>query len=309
MWGEEEEKCVNSLYMQKDSLIHSLDPRTKMIFVVFVVISSFILNDPALQLLFLVALFPLVVIAKLIKPYLISVQFLLLFAVLIMTVHGIYNPIGVTPVFEIFGGLTFKYESMVYAAVMSFRILVIGTAAVLFVMTTHPSDMASALLKWKVPHSFAFILLSTFQIIPIIAREAKIIMEAQQARCLDVKGNLLQRTKNLIPIFAPLFIITFMKVHQLSYVLECRAFSRKGNKTSLRDTKIGSKDYMFLSAISIIFAFEIYLKFFIGSLNLTTDAFLTYSLFGTWIVFSFMIINFLFKRILTYIGGLADAKR
>ncbi|MFD2923039.1 energy-coupling factor transporter transmembrane component T family protein [Halobacillus naozhouensis] len=300
---------MNSLYIPKDSLIHSLDPRTKMIFVVFVVISSFILNDPALQLLFLAALFPLVVISKLVTPYLISIQFLLLFAVLIMTVHGIYNPIGETPVFEIFGGLTFKYESMVYAAVMSFRILVIGTAAVLFVMTTHPSDMASALVKWKVPHSFAFILLSTFQIIPIIAREAKIVMEAQQARCLDAKGSIIQRVKNLVPIFAPLFIITFMKVHQLSYVLECRAFSREGTKTSLRDTKIGSKDYFFLLGILIVLAFEVYVRMFmIESLNLTTDALLTYSLIGTWILFGFMIAKFLFKRIQVYMGGLADAR-
>lgn len=295
---------MNSLYMPKDSLIHSLDPRTKMLFVVFVVASSFILNDPALQLVFLVALFPLVVMAKVVKPYLISIQFLLLFAVLIMTVHGIYNPIGVTPVFEIFGGLTFKYESMVYASVMSFRILVIGTAAVLFVMTTHPSDMASALVKWKVPHSFAFILLSTFQIIPIIAREAKIVMEAQQARCLDVKGSLIQRVKNLVPMFAPLFIITFMKVHQLSYVLECRAFSRKGEKTSLRETKIGSLDYTFLVGMLGVLAFEIYLKLFMmGSLQLTTDALLTYSLFGTWIVFGFMIIKFVVKQLQGKIGG------
>ncbi|WP_085507017.1 energy-coupling factor transporter transmembrane component T family protein [Thalassobacillus devorans] len=295
---------MNSLYMPKDSLIHSLDPRTKMLFVVFVVASSFILNDPALQLVFLVALFPLVVLAKVVKPYLISIQFLLLFAVLIMTVHGIYNPIGVTPVFEIFGGLTFKYESMVYASVMSFRILVIGTAAVLFVMTTHPSDMASALVKWKVPHSFAFILLSTFQIIPIIAREAKIVMEAQQARCLDVKGSLIQRVKNLVPMFAPLFIITFMKVHQLSYVLECRAFSRKGEKTSLRETKIGSLDYTFLLGMLGFLAFEIYLKLFMmGSLQLTTDALLTYSLFGTWIVFGFMIIKFVVKQFQGKIGG------
>ncbi|QAS52210.1 energy-coupling factor transporter transmembrane component T family protein [Halobacillus litoralis] len=295
---------MNSLYMPKDSLIHSLDPRTKMIFVAFVVASSFILNDPALQLVLLVALFPLVVIAKLVKPYLISIQFLLLFAVLIMTVHGIYNPIGVTPVFEIFGGLTFKYESMVYASVMSFRILVIGTGAVLFVMTTHPSDMASALVKWKVPHSFAFILLSTFQIIPIIAREAKIVMEAQQARCLDVKGNIIQRVKNLVPMFAPLFIITFMKVHQLSYVLECRAFSRKGTKTSLRETKIGSLDYSFLIGMLGVLVFEIYLKLFMmGSLHLTTDALLTYSLFGTWVVCGLMLVKFLFKQVQGKFGG------
>ncbi|MGM0900336.1 MAG: energy-coupling factor transporter transmembrane component T family protein [Bacillota bacterium] len=294
---------MNSLYMQKDSLIHSLDPRTKMIFVIFVVISSFVLNDPALQFVLLIAMFPLVVIAKLVKPYLISIQFLLLFAVLIMTVHGIYNPIGVTPVFELFG-LTFKYESMVYASVMSFRILVIGTGAVLFVMTTHPSDMASALVKWKVPHAIAFILLSTFQIIPIIAREAKIVMEAQQARCLDVKGNLLQRVKNLVPMFAPLFIITFMKVHQLSYVLECRAFSRKGNKTSLHETKITSVDYAFLLGMVVVLLFEVYLKLYMmGSIQLTTDSFLIISLVATWAICGLLLVKFLLKKVQTALGG------
>ena len=295
---------MNSLYIPKDSLLHSLDPRTKMIFVLFVVISSFLLNDPALQLILLVALLPLVVMSKLVKPYLISIQFLILFAVLIMTVHGIYNPVGKTPIFEIFGEFTFKYESMVFASVMSFRILVIGTAAVLFVMTTHPSDMAAALVKWKVPHSFAFILLSTFQIIPIIAREAKIVMEAQQARCLDVKGSLVQRVKNLVPMFAPLFIITFMKVHQLSYVLECRAFSRKGKKTSLRETKITSLDYSFLLAMLVVLLFEVYLKLFMmSSVHFTTNSLLIDSLIGTWIIFSFLIVKFLYKRLHGLVGG------
>ncbi|WLD93581.1 energy-coupling factor transporter transmembrane protein EcfT [Alkalihalobacillus sp. AL-G] len=294
---------MNSLFVQKDSLIHKLDPRTKIIFLLFVVISTFLLGDPAFQLVLLVFLLPIVFMSKLLKQYLISMQFLMLFVVLIMTVHGIYNPIGETVIWEI-GSVSFKYESLVYASVMSFRILVIGTGAVLFVMTTHPSDLAAALIKWKVPHSAAFMLLSTFQIIPIIAREAKIVMEAQQARCLDVKGSVIQRVKSLIPLFAPLFIITFMKVHQLSYVLECRGFSTKGKKTSLRESKISKLDYIFLSGLLLALVGEIYLRLVTsGALTLTTDVLLISSLITVWVVCGILAVKFLYKRVHSWIGG------
>lgn len=285
---------MNTLYIRKESVIHSLDPRTKILFVLFVVTSSFVLGDPSLQLLLLAALFPVVLMSKLTKQYFVSMQFLMLFVVLIMTVHGIYNPVGETPIWHLYGDLSFKYESLIYAAVMSFRILVIGTAAVMFVMTTHPSDLASALLKWKVPHSVAFMLLSTFQIIPIITREAKIIMEAQQARCLDVKANIFERFKHLVPLFAPLFITTFIKVHQLSYVLECRAFSAKGKKTSLRETKISGLDYTFTAGMVIVLSAEIYLV--TTSFTLTTARLLIGSLIGVWLICTMLLIKVAYKK-------------
>lgn len=289
---------MNSLFVNKESIIHRLDPRTKILFVVFVVISTFMFHNPTIQLMLLAGLIPFVIMSKLIKEYLVSIQYLMFFVVLIMTVHGIYNPVGVTPIWEIFGGLSFKYESLVYASVMSFRILVIGTAAVLFVMTTHPSDLASALVKWKVPHSVAFILLSTFQIIPIISREAKVVMEAQQARCLDVKAGLLERVKHLVPLFAPLFIITFMKVHQLSYVLECRAFSKKGIKTSLRETKISTLDYLFLFVMVLVLLSEIFFRINGSSqLIVTSNQLLINSLVTVWAVIALVVIKYFFKKL------------
>jgi energy-coupling factor transport system permease protein len=287
---------MNSLFVAKESIIHRLDPRTKIVFILFVVISTFLFSDPGMQLLLLACLFPLVILSKLTKEYLNSMQFLILFGVLIMTIHGAFNPIGKTPIWHLFGDVTFKYESLVYGSVMSFRILVIGTAAILFVTTTHPSDLAAALVKWKVPHSVAFMILSTFQIIPIISREAKIVMEAQQARCLDVKASMIERVKNLVPLFAPLFIITFMKVHQLSYVLECRAFSAKGQKTSLRETRISKRDHIFFMGMGLILLGEIYLRVVKQTLSLTSSHLLISSLIVVWVVFAFMIVKFSAKK-------------
>lgn len=289
---------MNTLYVSKDSFIHRLDPRTKILFLLFVVISTFLFGDPGMQLALLVVQIPLVFIAKIFKEYLRSMQLFIVFIVLIMTIHGIYNPVGVTPILTLFGTLTFKYESLAYASVLSFRVLVIGTGALLFVMTTHPSDMASALVKWKVPHQVAFMLLATFQIIPIIAREAKIIMEAQQARCLDVKASVMQRVKSLVPIFAPLFITTFIKVHQLSYVLECRAFSAPGKKTSLRESKISGRDYGFLFVTLIVLIGEIFVRIvYPQAARLTTSTILIYSLYAVWIAILLSAIKLIVGRV------------
>jgi energy-coupling factor transport system permease protein len=185
---------------------------------------------------------------------------------------------------------------------MSLRILVIGTSAILFVTTTHPSDLAAALVKWKVPNSIAFMLLATFQIIPIIAREAKIIMEAQQARCLDIKASVIQRVKNLIPLFAPLFITTFMKIHQLAKVLECRAFSSNCKKTSLRVTKMTMMDHSFILLMGVLIGTEVYLKF--STIDTLTNGTLLISFLVTiWVVCGLLIIKFAAKKLMVAVAG------
>ncbi|MBM7570724.1 energy-coupling factor transporter transmembrane component T family protein [Aquibacillus albus] len=291
---------MNSMYVQGNSFLHQLDPRTKILFVFSIILFVFLFYDPMFQFLVTVSLLPIVFLSGLTTPYLKTVKFMFLLVFLIITVHGLYNPMGdVTKVtWQLTENLSFKHDALIYGAVMSFRILSIGTATLLFVMSTHPSDLANALVKWKVPHAVAFMILSTFQLIPIIGREAKVIMEAQQARCLDVKANMIQRVKHLIPLFAPLFITSFMRVHQMSQVLECRGFSSTGPKTSLREMTIGFRDYAFLTAIALFALAAITLRAVVGGTLLPiTDFVLMSALIGIWIVCSIYFFDFLWKSV------------
>ncbi|MCL5046477.1 MAG: energy-coupling factor transporter transmembrane protein EcfT [Actinobacteria bacterium] len=235
---------MDTLYVPGSSFVHRLDPRTKMLILLASAVLAFVFYDPIAELAVFFPLLLMVVSAGLLGRYLGAMKFLVFFMVFVSTIHGLWNPMGGEVVLRLSTGLAFKYGGLLYGTVMATRILTIGTAALLFVMTTRPADFSLALLQTGVPHSLTFMLTATFQIIPMLAREAKIVMEAQQARCLDVTAGIRERMKNLIPVLVPLFVIAFIKVHQLSYVLECRGFSARCVKTHLREIRFRPSDYV-----------------------------------------------------------------
>lgn len=236
---------MNTLYVARDSLVHRLDPRTKMLMGIAVLVTAFICNDVSHMVFLLVLLMPLVLMSGTVRQFHGPVLFMCTITIFILVFQGIYYPGASTPVLRLWGNTAFREEGLLYACSIAMRIIVIGTAFTLVVLTTHPSDLAAGLLKWHVPYSVAFMILSTFQIIPILTREGSIIIEAQQSRCLDVRSSFTKKVKNLIPLFAPLFIITFIRVLQLSQVLECRAFSSPIPKTSLRECRMRTTDWCF----------------------------------------------------------------
>ena len=265
---------MKSLFVYKESFMHRLDPRTKMVMLLAGIFCSFIVRDTGQLMTLIIIMLPMVFMGKIFKEYIFAMFVLNVFTGFIIFIQGIFGEMGVTPLFTLFGVFNYKYESLEYALRLSLRIYSIGTATTIFVTTTHPSDIAGSLIKLGVPHSVAFMVLSTFQLIPILQREASIIIQAQMARCLDVKGSISKRIKNLIPLFAPLFIITFMKIHQLSQVMECRGFSNKVKKTSLRERELKSADYIFGAIIILVLLYYSYIRMY--AINLTNANLLIY---------------------------------
>ena len=111
--------------------------------------------------------------------------------------------------------------------------------AALLVLTTHPSDLFTALQKLGVPHELNFMVSASIQLIPIVQREFMIILSAQRSRAMQATGF-----SAAIPSIVPVFAGTIDRVQQLSMSLASRAFGSKGIKTNIRDIKVSTKDYV-----------------------------------------------------------------
>ena len=100
-------------------------------------------------------------------------------------------------------------------------------------LSTRPDQLMLALTNAGLPGSLAYIVLTAIQIFPRFQERAQVILEAQQARGLEINVNIFKRIRLLVPLLGPLVLSSIVDVEERAMALEARAFSRAGKKTSL----------------------------------------------------------------------------
>lgn len=245
-----------------ESLIHKLDPRTKILMATLFIVAVFLANNPAAFLFLTLTTVSLVIISgislktvlKSLKPIIIILIFTALINVFLTSGEG-------EPLVS-FWVITIYTEGIMRAVFMALRVilLIIGTS-VLLTYTTSPislTDGIESLLKplklIKVPvHLFAMMMTIALRFIPTLIEETEKIMNAQKSRGADfTTGGIIKRAKALIPILIPLFVSSFKRAEELATAMECRCYRGDVNRTKLVKLTLRFKDYAMLFA-SLIF--------------------------------------------------------
>jgi len=150
-----------------------------------------------------------------------------------------------------------------FALAMVLRLIVLITAFSVFFLTTHPDDLAQALIQMKVPFDFAFALSMATRYVPTLAREAQTIMDAQMSRGLELqKGGLTQKIKNLIPLIIPLIVNSVRRALSIAESLESRAFGAIKKRTYLYQLKLKKNDFIFITFLTLYLLLMIYIKIY-----------------------------------------------
>ncbi len=244
------------------SLIHRLDPRTKIILATLFIISVFLANNPlsfaflALVTITIISIsgISFKVILKGVKP----IIFILLFTAFlnIFMTKGTGDPLISFWIVEIYS------EGIARALLMALRVimLIIGTS-VLLTYTTSPISLTdgleallSPLKKINVPvHTFAMMMSIALRFIPTLIEETEKIMNAQKSRGADfTSGTLLERAKALIPLLIPLFVSSFKRAEELATAMECRCYRGDNNRTKLVKLEYKAMDYAFIVVFVLI---------------------------------------------------------
>ncbi|MHA1369428.1 MAG: energy-coupling factor transporter transmembrane component T family protein [Promethearchaeota archaeon] len=235
-------------FKKKDTFIHSLDPRTKLLIAIVYSILALIFSKIIPLLILLLSLIPLIVSGKVFKKWLTSLKGLVFIITFIMILNTWLN-------------------SLNFAISMSLRIILLLSAFSLFFMTVHPDDLSSSLLAMKIPFYFTFTLSLANRFIPTLAIEAQNIIDAQRSRGLELeKGNIIKRVKNMVPIIIPLIINSIKRALSVAEALESKAFGAKKERTNYFDVKLKNKDYIIMVA-TLTFMICILLIYFSGIFN------------------------------------------
>ncbi|MEC9488705.1 MAG: energy-coupling factor transporter transmembrane component T [Halanaerobium sp.] len=247
-------------YLHRDSLVHGLDPRTKILLTMFVVIVLFLIASFWGYLLVFGYTFLIILLAKLpldkILRGLRPVFFILIFTLLL---HLIFTK-GGDVIFRL-GPLVVEEQGLYTGLFMVTRIVLLVLFTSLLTLTTSPirlTDGIEYLLKpfrkIGVPaHELAMMMTIALRFIPTLMEEADKIMKAQKARGADFEGgSLIKKAKSLIPLLVPLFISAFRRADELAMAMEARCYRGGESRTRMTELAFHRMDFVFIIG-SLIF--------------------------------------------------------
>lgn len=229
-------------YVHRDSLIHRLDPRSKLVWLVTFSALVFMASDAQSTVFLLVLTLLVALAAKLPKKQLWNNT----------KIFVILMPVAYILLYFLLLGI--NVEAFVGGLVFSAKFLVLIFSAVIFTMTTSARDLLLALTKLKVPYSFAFMLTIAIRFIPVISNEINNVINAQRARAYELNFSFkspLRSVQNFIPIIIPVLMLLLKRSHELSLSIDSRAF-RANKMTYPERLKFGLEDCLFLLFIVIV---------------------------------------------------------
>jgi len=232
-----------SFFIKRDSLIHRLNPLTKVVLALAIVLVAFLSPwfwGPAV--IFLITIIPLLLVAKVAREYSnFFFKVILPTVAILFIMQAVFLP-GESRIIYQFLGLEVTELSIQTAFRNASRIMTMVSSFTLLLLTTHPSELMSDLTRRGLPGQFAYVIISSLQIIPQMQSKAQTIISAQRSRGLDTQSSFLKRIGAIVPLVGPLVFGSLVEVEERAIAIEARGFTSTHVKTSLHEIPDTSSD-------------------------------------------------------------------
>ena len=260
-------------YTPYDTFLHRLDPRTKLVSMILIMVMIFfsygstwtnlIVYGVLMVLIYILMKVAHITLKQLFRQLkLIWVMMLFLFVINLFTVK---EPL------ELFGSVSFTipglnwtiyYSAFINTFYIFVRLALMLSLTLILTSSTKPMDLTYALewllhpLKWiKVPiHVFAMTISLALRFIPTLIEEAEKIMNAQKARGADFStGKITDRAKALLPLLVPLFVSSFRRADELAVAMESRCYHGGEGRTRMNSLRMARRDvFAFLAGAVVL---------------------------------------------------------
>lgn len=256
-------------YYPGDSVLHRLDPRTKIIIAIFYMILVFVIQAAIPMILLCLFTLALIILSRVPVKYVLNsikpILFILIFAFVInlFTVKG--------DAWLNLGPLTITYQGIYTALRMAARLTLLILSTTLFMtLTTTPILVADAMEKLLNPlrkigfpaHEMAMMMSIALRFVPTLLEETDKIMKAQSSRGADYDtGGLIAKARGLVSVLIPLFVSAFKRAEDLAVAMEARCYRGGEGRTRLKIMKLQQLDLVFGASILLISAGLLFLQF------------------------------------------------
>lgn len=248
-------------YFPIDSPMHHMDPRSKIVLLVLMIVAIFLADN--LFTYTLITLFTLVIILLSKVPFMLYIKSLkpILFVILFTAALNVFLTPGTKIVLWDYT-TPMTWEGLILAGKMALRLILLIIASSALTYTTSPivlTDGIEKLLKplsyLKVPtYELAMMMSIAIRFIPTLIEETEKITKAQQARGADFdSGSIFKRIKALAPMLVPLFVSAFRRADELAVAMESRCYQGGEHRTRLKEIHFKRIDLLAVVVFALFF--------------------------------------------------------
>lgn len=243
------------LYIDKDTFLHKLDPRTKLLIMFGSFTIALLFNSlPILIILGLVIIF--YGMSGKVLSNLKRIRVILFMIALMSIIIWSFTKSGET---KILGPITL--EGLLYGITIGIKFNIMIISGMIFLSSTKIEEISLGLVKLKVPYRGAFAFSTAIRLVPMIVSTSYTITQAQESRGLDLNsGSIFQKAKKYIPLLIPTFISVIRGTNVFSMALESKGFGYDKNRTNYMEINFDSKDYILIVITILAVVFSIYAK-------------------------------------------------
>lgn len=236
-------------YLPLNSWVHQLDPRTKLLLLILVMVAIFI---PAGMMAYGILVAYLLVCLwashlslgyalKAMKPMLLMMVFLL--AVNVFVIKTGY-PIQI-------GSWLIYSDALYQTAYIILRLFLMVVMTTILTTTTKPLDLTFGLERLLKPfekiglptHIMAMMISIALRFIPTLLEEANRILKAQASRGVDIEGGRFkEKMQAVVSLIVPLFVSSYERADQLAVAMIARGYNPDAKRTRYRQLHYTSKD-------------------------------------------------------------------
>ncbi len=262
------EKMIFGRFIPGNSIIHKLDPRSKLTFVFLFIIAVFLANN-AITYSLILAFTLSVIFSSRIRLYFIlnGLKPILFLVAFTLIMHIFFTKEG--PLLFEWKFIKIYEEGIRQGIFISIRFLILVLMTSVLTLTTSPisitdgmEDLLGPFKRFKLPvHELALMMSISLRFIPTLMDETDKILKAQLARGSDIStGSIKQRIRSVIPLLVPLFVSAFKRAEDLAVAMEVRGYRGGEGRTRYRQLKWQWRDTAALFVLAILVSVLIWLR-------------------------------------------------
>ena len=228
-------------YHEGSSFLHRLSGASKLVFLLLVSLAAMLSYDTRLLLGIGLGALALFFTAHIrFQDISFVLGFALVFAFLNVLMVYLFAPqYGVeiygakTILIKGWGAYSITSQELFYLFNLALKYICTIPLALIFLMTTHPSQFASSLNQIGVSYKIAYSVSLTLRYIPDVQEEYQTIRLSQEARGLELskKAKLVQRIKGNLQIIVPLIFSSLERIDTIATAMELRRFGKNKKRT------------------------------------------------------------------------------
>ncbi len=241
-------------YSQGDTLIHKLNPLTKMLLAFLFCLSSFLSSHILMAVGIIVLNIVIAHIAGITKKAVSLLTTLLKIGIVLFLLQVFFIRTG-NIILKLPLNIFITDTGLAFSVLLVLRLVGATMPLVLMLTVTKMSDLTNVFVqKLHIPFKYTFAFITALRFIPIFENEMNGIVEAQTARGVEFDTkNPLKKIKLVLPLCVPLLISSVKRIEGSAISAELRGFNLRQKNSGYKKYSFNMPDYavMLISAATL----------------------------------------------------------